>query len=847
MSESLVSQSFFQESPESQVKRCNLCGLPIGSSKARQVLNEKVLYFCCLGCLNVFQILMNRPEASVSDFRETNLYRTCVEFGLIPGNENNLSRKEFGGAQNALPPPKTFLGEELAQEMTFRVEGMWCPACSWVIEEALRKTKGVLEARVVFLSDQARIKYLPQCVDPQTILAQISKLGYQPSSFPDSFEKSPEKRNLLLRLGISSILTMNIMMISFFLYYGFFEELGQEAVRYFSYPLWFLSTAVLFYGGLPIFARAYHSIRYRSASMDTLITVGALGAYFYSIVQIAKGSLHVYFDTASMLITLVLLGRYIEAKAREKISAGVKELYELASQKVRLLGNGRERWISPERVEPGEEFLVLAGERVPLDGRITSGRTKVDESILTGESRPVTKDVGDEIMGGTLLLQNELKLKATRTARESALGQMIELIQEALSKKNPFELLSDRIMRWFVPAVLALAVGTAFYLRFHGVSIDVVLLRAVTVLVITCPCALGIASPLAKVAAIGKGRDRGILIRDPRALERAKDLDVLIFDKTGTMTEGNFSLRMVLSPGGRKEEALRHVASVESHSDHFLAKEIVRKAKDLGSKIDEVECYQPFEGLGVKGSVKGRDVIVGNRQLMKAQGIDLSIDLDQEARLWESKGMTVVFFGWECYVQGLLVFGDSLKGGAKKAVEELHRKGIETWLVSGDSEQTTQAIAIELGIEQFLGRTPPREKAEIIRELQKKGLRVGMVGDGVNDIAALAQADVGFALGTGVNITREASDVTLVTDDPSRITEVIDLSVLTVKIIRQNLLFAFFYNGLGIPLAVAGLLNPLVAVFAMFASSLSVIGNSFRISRAKSLPRSLLLPRPELS
>jgi heavy metal translocating P-type ATPase len=816
------------------VKRCDLCGLPIGSSKARHVLNEKVLYFCCLGCLNVFQILMNRPEGTVSDFKETDLYRTCVEFGLIPGDKNNLFREESATANNTAPPPENVLGEELAQEMTLKVEGMWCPACSWLIEEALRKTKGVLEARVVFLSDQARIKYLPQSVDPPTLLAQISKLGYRPSSFLDSSEKSPERKDLLLRLGISSILTMNIMMISFFLYYGFFEELGQQAIRYFSYPLWFLSTAVLFYGGLPMFTRAYYSLRYGSASMDMLITVGALAAYFYSIVQIAKGSLHVYFDTASMLITLVLLGRYIEAKAREKVSTGLKDLYRLAGQKVRLINEGIERWVSPETVQPGQEFLVFAGERAPLDGRVTSGRAKMDESILTGESRPVTKDIGDEVMGGTLLLEKELKLKATRTGLESSLGQMIELVQEALSKKNPFELHSDRIMRWLVPAVLALAAGTALYLGFQGVSIDVALLRAVTVLVITCPCALGIASPLAKVAAIAKGRDRGILVRDPKALEQTKDLDVLLFDKTGTMTEGNFSLINLVPGRIRMEEALSRIASVEMHSDHFLAREVVRKAKELALSVKEAECFEAFDGLGVKGSVKGRQILVGNRQFMRTQGLDLPIDLDQEGRSLESQGMTIVFFGWERAVQGLLLFGDSLKETSRKAVQELQKRGIEVWLVSGDAEATTRAVAGELGIDRFSGQALPKDKVEIIKALQKKGHRVGMVGDGFNDAAALAQADVGFASGMSVNVSREASDITIMAGDPARITEVFDLSASTVRIIRQNLLFAFFYNGLALPVAVTGLLNPLIAVFAMFASSLCVIGNSFRISKANS-------------
>ena len=711
------------------------------------------------------------------------------------------------------------------------MEGMWCPSCSWVIEEVLRKTKGVLEARVLFLSDLARIKYLPQCVDPQTLSAQISKLGYRPSSFLDPFEKSQERRDLLLRLGISSILTMNIMMISFFLYFGFFQELGEEAIRYFSYPLWFLSTPVLFYGGLPIFKRAYHGIRYWSASMDTLITVGALTAYFYSIVQMTRGSLHVYFDTASMLITLVLLGRYVEAWAREKVSKGVRELYELASRKARLLREGREKWVSPELIKSGEEFLVLAGERVPLDGCVISGRTKVDESILTGESRPVTKSVGNEVMGGTLLLEKELKLRATRIGHESSLGQMIELMQQALSKKNPFELLSDRIMRWFVPAVVAVALSTALFLWIHGASVDIALFRALTVLVITCPCALGIASPLAKVAAIGKGRDRGILVRDARALEQAKDLDVLVFDKTGTMTDGNFHLRKVVTRDVTTEEALRRIASVESRSDHFLAKEVLRKAKELALEIDEAGCFQAFEGLGVKGSLEGRDIAVGNRQFMSTRGMEMEIDLGEEGRLLEPEGMTIVFFGWEAKVQGFLVFGDSLKESAGKTIRELQRRGIEIWLVSGDAEETTRAVAERLGIERFSGQALPKEKVEIIKRLQKKGHRVGMVGDGLNDGPALAQANVGFALGMGVNIGHGAGDITLVTDDPVRITEVLDLSVSTVRTIRQNLLFAFIYNGLAIPLAVAGWLNPLIAVLAMFASSLSVIGNTFRISK----------------
>jgi heavy metal translocating P-type ATPase len=708
---------------------------------------------------------------------------------------------------------------------------MWCTACSWLIEEVLRKTRGILDARVLFLSDLVRIRYLPQQIDPQTILARISKLGYQPSLFLDPSENSPERRDLVLRLGVSSILTVNTMMISFALYFGFFQELGQEAIRYFSYPLFLLSTAVLFYGGFPILKRASIGLRYRNLSMDTLIALGALSAYFYSVFQMAKGSLHLYFDTTSMLITLVLLGKYIEARTREKVSRGASELYRLARQKVRLSNSDKERWVSQEAVKPGEEFLVLGGERVPLDGRIVSGRGNIDESIFTGEPKPLKKKRGDEVMGGVLLLEGELRVKATHLGRESSIGQMIELMHESLSKKNPFELLSDQIMRWFIPAILGIAIGTAYYLWSKGVSIDVAVLRAVTVLVITCPCALGIASPLAKVVAIGKGRPKGILIRDSRALEQAKDLNVLIFDKTGTMTHGNFSLQEVVTRSVTKEEALLRVASVEIHSDHFLAKEIVRKAKESFLKIEEATGVEAYEGLGVKGWVGGSQVVVGNREFMSIQGMDLPTDFDENGRFSESKGITTLFFGWDGQVQGLLTFGDSLKEGAKQTIQELRKKGIRTWLISGDAEETTRVVAEELGIDQFLGRALAKDKVDVIKRLQKQGNQVGMVGDGFNDAAALAQADAGFALTTSPNIAKEASDVTLLTEDPFKIIEVLNLSALTVKTIRQNLLFAFVYNGIGIPLAVAGLLNPLVAVFAMFASSLSVIGNTLRISK----------------
>ena len=827
--------------------KCDLCGLPLGRSKVQQAVGEGILHFCCPGCQQVFLILSTSSEGMPANFRETELYKACLESGIIPREEEDLSSREASEEIPNLessPPPLP---------LTIKVEGMWCPACSWLIEEVLRRTKGLLEPRVFFLSDLVQVKYFPHILSPQEILTRISRLGYRPSLFQEGEAIAREKKDLQLRLGVSSILAMNVMMISLALYAGFFRDLSQAAIGYFSYPLWLMTTPVIFYGGLPILRKAYAGLRYGRASMDTLISVGALAAYFYSLVQMARGSLHLYFDTASMLITLVLLGKYIETHAREKISAGITDLYKLANQKVRLFspiqvlphifsphvaGGGlgedeKERWILAKDAKPGDKFLVLHGERVPVDGRVCSGQGDVDQSIFTGEAMPVKKGPGDEIMGGVLLLEGDLKLEVTRVGQESTLGQMIALMQEALSQKNPVELLADRITRWFVPCIFLVSGAVALFLWRSNSSVDEALLRSLTVLIISCPCALGIAIPLAKVAAMGVGRAKGILVRNPEALEQAKDLDTFVFDKTGTLTEGNFSFQEIIAEGVSRQEALGRVASVEAFSTHFLAKEIVRKAQKESVKMEEAAAFEELEGMGVKGTVEEKEVFIGNRRLMNKFRLDLASSLENRAFSAESRGMTVVFFGWDGRVRGLLVFGDSLKRGVPDLVRKLQARKMIIWLVSGDAPATTRAVAEESGINEFRGQALPQDKVELIRSLQQKGRRVGMVGDGINDAAALVQADVGFALGTGTDIIQEASDFTLLAAEPTRILEVLDLSALNARTVRQNLLFAFLYNGLAIPLAVAGLLNPLIAVFAMFASSLTVIANVLKISHKK--------------
>jgi|WetSurMetagenome_2_1015567.scaffolds.fasta_scaffold09610_3 heavy metal translocating P-type ATPase len=813
---------------------CELCGLPVGRSGIETVVQDTVLHFCCPGCLAVFQILFHKPGGSPGDFRETELFRTCVASGIIPGNTEQ--KGEFEGAVEAsvLDHSASPQGEEgnLVEELQVRIEGMWCSACSWLIETVLREAKGVLEAKVFFLSDFATVKYLPHRTAPEDLLRAISRLGYHPVLEEDHADASKEQQRLLLRLGLSAILTLNIMMISFGLYWGFFQDLGGDAIRYFSYPLLILATPVVFYGGFPIIKRAWAGVHFLSFSMDTLVALGALSAYFYSLAKMNQGSLHLYFDTSAMLVTLVLLGKYVEKGARDRASRGMMMLCNLSVGKVRLLRGQSEVWVSSAKANRGDEFLVRSGERIPLDGSVVLGRADLDESILTGESRPVRKSPGDAVLGGSLVLDGCLRLCVTRVAAESGVSQLLSLMHHALNNQNPIELLADRITRWLVPATICIAAVTVAVLLSLGVSPDEAVLRGLTVLVITCPCALGIATPLAKVAAIGVSRMNGIVVLNSEAFERTKSLDTLIFDKTGTLTEGKFFLTQICANSVESEEALRRVASIETRSDHFLAREIVRKAGELHLDLEEPVRFESFEGLGVSAMIESGEVWAGNRRLMEGRGFAFSSFLDEQAGLQESRGMTVVFFSWDRQVQGFLSFGDVLRAEAKPVIMKLREKGLEVWLVSGDSLFTTRAVAGDLSVEKFVGEALPKDKMDLVRKLQEEGRRVGMVGDGINDAPAMAQADVGMAFGIGVNLFDKASDLLILSQDLRKIPDTFRVSTLTTRIIKENLFFAFLYNVFGIPLAVGGVLNPFLAVLAMFASSLTVIGNTFRISRS---------------
>ncbi len=811
--------------------RCHLCGLPAGSSNISQPVEGRMARFCCLGCLYVFQILHNSPDGVPGDYRNTDLYRACVSAGLIPSGEAEGGYREprIENPTSDIQLPAS-IEEGLSQELSIRIEGMWCVACSWLIEQLLRKMDGVLSAGIFFFSDIARIKYMPHLIQPETIMGSISRLGYRASPI-ESAPDSGQSRKLVVRLGISAILSMNIMMISFALWAGFFEQIGTEGAALFSYTLWVIASPVVFYSGWPILQRAFWSIRHLTPTMDTLIAAGVLSAYFYSVVAMLGGSLHVYFDTASMLVTLVLLGRFIETRAKEKISGAITALFHAASGKVRISKDGREIWTASDKVSRGDLFLVFPGERIPVDGRIVSGEAVVDESIITGESRPVKKGPGADVSAGSLLLDGEAKFEAVCPGNESSLSQIITLIQEALSTKNRFELLADRLTKVLVPAVLALSASILIFLLGSSVPAQEALLRALAVLVITCPCALGIATPLARVAAIARARASGILIRNPAALERADRLDVMILDKTGTLTEGSYILRQTVTLDANADEALRRVASAEVKSDHFLAREIVKAARLRSMELEEVVSFEAREGLGIIALTRSGEVIAGSRPLMLNCGLEFSGELRDRARALEAAGSTIVFFAWNGAVRGFFGFGDHLRDNAPEIVSRLRAEGISVWIVSGDSEETTRRLALQAGADNFAGQRLPQDKVRIIEDLQAQGKRVAMAGDGINDAAALARSDLGITLGAGANLIRECSDAAVLGDDLPKIAELLELSRFSFKITRQNLFFSLFYNVFGIPLAAAGILNPLIAAFAMFASSVTVICNTSRISR----------------
>jgi Cu+-exporting ATPase len=571
-----------------------------------------------------------------------------------------------------------------------------------------------------------------------------------------------------------------------------------------------------------------------AANMDTLISLGTLTALIYSAWVMATGRHHLYFETGAVIAALILLGRYFEARSRGQASEAIEKLIDLGAKVAHVIRDGKDEDIPVSEVRVGDILLVKPGEKVPVDGKLVQGASSIDEAMLTGESMPVSKKEGDAVFGATLNVSGAFRMQATRVGEDTTLAQIVKMVADAQGHKAPIQKLADRISGIFVPIVLGVALATAAGWYFVTGDIYQGIVSAVAVLVIACPCSLGLATPTAIMVGTGLGARRGILIKNGEALERAHSIDVVLLDKTGTLTEGKPKVTEVFpcQPQITENEVLRIAASVETLSEHPLAQAIVRAAQEENLPLEEVRNFENVAGKGVRGTMGRASVLAGSPRLLREAGIDLS-SYAQTVEDCEARARTVVALARDGVLIGVIAIADTLKNDAKSAIALLHEAGIETVMITGDNQKTAQAIGEQIGIGRVLAEVLPQDKAEQVRLFQRQGRRVAFVGDGINDAPALAQADLGIAIGTGTDIAIEAGNIVLVKGNPLKIIEALKLSRLTFKTIRQNLFWAFFYNVAAIPLAALGLLNPMVAAGAMAISSVSVVGNSLRIKRQK--------------
>jgi Cu+-exporting ATPase len=723
----------------------------------------------------------------------------------------------------------------MATTTTFAIGGMHCAACAVRNERTLLKMPGVLEANVNLGTRRARIAFDEATVTEAALRGAVVDNGYEvladgDVSDPQQLAKE-EVRIARQRAFWAIALGTPVMVLAMadvelpWSYLGRNLSVWLQAI---------LSSIVILGLGFDFHRGMVAQARNFAANMDTLISLGTLAALFYSLWGLRIGSHHLYFETGAVIAALILLGRYFEARSRGQAGEAIAKLMELGAKTARLVDGGAERDIPIEQVKAGDVLLVRPGEKIPVDGTLTQGGSSVDEAMLTGESMPVTKAVGDTVFGATINLSGAFQMRATKVGEDTVLAQIVRMVSEAQGNKAPIQKLADTVSGIFVPVVLGIAVATAagWYLFTGDLSQSFV--PAVAVLLIACPCSLGLATPTAIMVGTGVGARRGILIKNGEALERGSKIDVVMLDKTGTLTEGRPKVTDViaLAPEISPDMVLRLAASLERLSEHPLGQAVVRAAQEKNLTTANVESFANVAGQGVTGRMENTAVLVGNVRLMKEVGVPLSAVLTQiEAH--QAKAETVVVVARNGTAIGLIAIADALKPDAKAAVAELRAEGIAAVMITGDNRKAAEAIARELNIEHSFAEVLPQNKAQHVQRLQEEGKRVAFVGDGINDAPALAQADLGIAIGTGTDIAIEAGNIVLVKGSPLKIIEALRLSRLTFRTIKQNLFWAFFYNIAAIPLAAFGLLNPMIAAGAMALSSVSVVGNSLRIRRQK--------------
>ncbi|MEW6140024.1 MAG: heavy metal translocating P-type ATPase [Thermodesulfobacteriota bacterium] len=784
----------------------------------------------------------------------------AVERAVVEYDSDRVSSDEIRAKIEDLGyrVPETGAAARL-EKTILSVGGMSCAACVRRVENSLKAIEGVEDAAVNLATSKAIVTYDPRSVSVSRMAHALEEAGYQflsvtadASEDPIEAARAKEIAEIKLKLVVGLVLSVLVHVLSMPHWFPFVQAIPEA---YVLPTLFIMTTPVVFWVGSQFLIGAYKAGRQGTSDMNTLVAVGALSAYIYSTSVMvfpdffAKAGVlpHVYFDGAAMITTLILLGRYLEARAKAKTTTAIKRLIELKPKAARLIrDDGAEVDVPVELLAVGDVVLVRPGEKIPTDGTVRTGASSIDESMLTGESVPVSKQPGDPVFGGTINKAGSLTFVATRVGADTALANIIRLVEEAQGSKAPIQRIADRVASIFVPAVFVIATGTflVWYFLVPDPSFSRALLNFVSVLIISCPCAMGLATPTAIMVGTGIGAEKGILIKGGESLEKAYKLTTVVFDKTGTLTRGEPHVTDVLAlDGSSTAHVLTIAASLEAVSEHPLAEAVVEEGRRVGVHTLPVDGFEALSGLGVRGTVGGTPVLLGNLGLMKQEGIALN-GLDAKSQQLFDSGKTTVFVAERGQAVGLIGLADVPRESARKAVEALKLMGLEVAMITGDNQKTAAAIGADLGIDRVLAEVLPGEKAQEIRRLQDSGGIVAMVGDGINDAPALAAADVGIAVSSGTDVAIEAGDITLMHNDLRQVPTAIRLSHQTMKVIKQNLFWAFFYNSLGIPIAAGALypffgilLNPVFAAAAMALSSVSVVSNSLRLhwSLAKKL------------
>ncbi|WP_273716844.1 heavy metal translocating P-type ATPase [Alkalihalobacillus pseudalcaliphilus] len=738
------------------------------------------------------------------------------------------------------------LGYEVVHEkQTFDISGMTCAACANKIEKRLSKLDGVSNTHVNFALENVTVTFNQDQVTSSEMIEAVKKLGYtlkpETSKAETASNKEKEVQHQTGKFLFAAILTLPLLwtMVTHFEFTSFLYVPDMLMNPWVQLTL---ATPVQFIAGAQFYSGAYKALRSKSANMDVLIALGTTVAFLYSIflgyewhVAGQLGMADLYFEAAAVIITLVILGKLFEVRAKGRTGQAIQKLLGMQAKTARIIRDGEEKEVAIEEVVVGDQVVVRPGEKVPVDGKIIKGQSAVDESMITGESIPVDKKVNDGVIGSTINKNGMLLVEATKVGKDTALAQIVKVVEEAQGSKADIQRVADKVSGVFVPVVVVIAIATflVWYFIVAPGDLRAALVPMITILVIACPCALGLATPTSIMAGSGRAAELGVLFKGGEHLENTRSINTVVLDKTGTVTKGEPELTdFILQDDFSEDEVLKLVGSAEKNSEHPLAEAIVRGVLEKGITVEEAEEFEAIPGFGISAVVNGRKVFVGTRKLMQQQQINTS-ELEQSMSKLETEGKTAMLVAIEQRFAGIIAVADTVKDTSKEAIKRMHDLGLEVIMLTGDNERTAAAIGKQVGIDRVIAEVVPEQKADEIKKLQQEGKKVAMVGDGINDAPALAVADIGMAIGTGTDVAIEAADITLMRGDLHSVADSIIISSKTMRNIKQNLFFAFFYNSASIPIAAIGLLAPWVAGAAMAFSSVSVVLNALRLQRLK--------------